>query len=320
MATIAENLQTIIDIKDDIKTAIENKGVTVGDASFSEYAGKIDSIESGSTSVNVGALKLKFGNSTFREVPDVFDFSNLRSGNCYNLFKDCTNLTSVPLFDTSLISDVDNMFNGCTNLTTLPLYDFSNVSSLEYTFYECKSLTSVSLFDMSNVTDAMFAFFGCTSLQTIPQFDLSKLSYAQSMFSGCTSLTTIPAFTTGAVTNMNHMFNGCTNLTTVPTLDCSSVNNISYAFNNCSSLIQLGGFTNLGVAFTSTSSAGNRTLNLGAATNLTVESVLNVFNSIADISTLNASSIIYLPTSVYNNLTSDEISIATSKGWTVQSA
>ena len=47
MATIAENLQTIIDIKTDIKTAIENKGVTVGDASFSEYAGKIDNIEGG---------------------------------------------------------------------------------------------------------------------------------------------------------------------------------------------------------------------------------------------------------------------------------
>ena len=127
-------------------------------------------------------------------------------------------------------------------------------------------------------------------------------------------------FDTSLISDVDNMFNGCTNLTTVPTLDCSSVNNISYAFNNCSSLIQLGGFTNLGVAFTSTSSAGNRTLNLGAATNLTVESVLNVFNSIADISTLNASSIIYLPTSVYNNLTSDEISIATSKGWTVQSA
>lgn len=371
MATISENLQTIINIKADIKTAIENKGVTVGDAGFGEYASKINSIEaggSGSISVDVGTLGIKFGNSTFTEVPDVFDFSNLKYNTCYNLFKECENLVSTPMFDTSVTTNADNMFRGCTSLTSIPLYDFSNVSSLQYTFYECTSLTSIPMFDTSNVSLTSYAFFGCTSLQTIPQFDLSKLSDAQSMFSGCTSLTsiplintsgttlkstyrmfngctnltsvsnfnttsvtnmsymfngctsltTIPAFPTGAVTNMNSMFNGCTNLTTIPTLDCSSVNNSSNAFNNCSSLIQLGGFTNLGAAFTSTSSAGNRTLNFSAATNLTVESVLNVFNSIADISALNASSIIYLPTSVYNSLTSDEISIATTKGWTIK--
>lgn len=47
MATIAENLQTIIDSKAAIKDAIEAKGVAVGDAPLTQYASKIEEIESG---------------------------------------------------------------------------------------------------------------------------------------------------------------------------------------------------------------------------------------------------------------------------------
>ena len=47
MATIAENLQTIIDSKAAIKDAIEAKGVAVGDAALTQYASKIEEIEQG---------------------------------------------------------------------------------------------------------------------------------------------------------------------------------------------------------------------------------------------------------------------------------
>lgn len=47
MATIAEQLVKLNDVKKDIKTAIEAKGVPVGDAPFAEYSGKIDAIEGG---------------------------------------------------------------------------------------------------------------------------------------------------------------------------------------------------------------------------------------------------------------------------------
>lgn len=50
MATIAENLQTIINIKADIKTAIENKGVDMSNTPFTEYSTKIDEISSGGES------------------------------------------------------------------------------------------------------------------------------------------------------------------------------------------------------------------------------------------------------------------------------
>jgi flagellar biosynthesis/type III secretory pathway protein FliH len=44
MSTIAENLNTLYDIKEGIKEAIEGKGVTVGDASFVDYPQKINDI------------------------------------------------------------------------------------------------------------------------------------------------------------------------------------------------------------------------------------------------------------------------------------
>ena len=47
MGTTADKLQGILDSKADIKDAIEAKGVTVGDAKLSEYAGKIAEISGG---------------------------------------------------------------------------------------------------------------------------------------------------------------------------------------------------------------------------------------------------------------------------------
>lgn len=54
MATIAENLQTIQNIKQDIKTAIENKGVTVGDSSFTDYPTLINNIPQENTGGGTG--------------------------------------------------------------------------------------------------------------------------------------------------------------------------------------------------------------------------------------------------------------------------
>lgn len=48
MATVAENLQTIIEIKDNIRTAISNKGVEIADNTpFTLYPEKINEISGG---------------------------------------------------------------------------------------------------------------------------------------------------------------------------------------------------------------------------------------------------------------------------------
>lgn len=45
--TIAENLNRLYDVKENIKTAIETKGVTVGDTPFTEYPQKVSEIIGG---------------------------------------------------------------------------------------------------------------------------------------------------------------------------------------------------------------------------------------------------------------------------------
>ena len=57
------------------------------------------------------------------------------------LFYNCTSLTTVPLFDTSKVTDMNSMFYGCTSLTTVPLFDTSKVTNMSSMFDRCTSLT-----------------------------------------------------------------------------------------------------------------------------------------------------------------------------------
>ena len=100
-------------------------------------------------------------------------------------------------------------------------------------------------------------------------------------------------------------------ITDLPLLDFSKATNISYMLYRCFSLTNLGGFLNLGKATTK-----QMTLSLYSSSKLTTESVLNIFNNLYSV---NASlgCKIELSSTVYGNLTEDQIAIATNKGWTV---
>lgn len=175
MATIAENLQTILDIKSDIKNAIIAKGVSVADSDgFATYASKIESIETGTTSIDVGAMGLKFGYSTFTQFPSIFDFSNVT--NMSYMFYGCSYLTNVPLIKTSNATNMIYMFSNCSNLTTVPLFDTSNVTNMESMFQKCSNLTTVPEFDTSNVTTMRNMFYYCSNLTTVPEFNLSAMT------------------------------------------------------------------------------------------------------------------------------------------------
>ena len=192
MATIAENLQTIIDIKADIKTAIENKGVTVGDASFSEYAGKINSIVGSGTAAWALPDGTKFANSTATTFPELH-FNNLTE--TYGMFQDCENLTSVPLFNTSNVTNMNGMFYGCKNLTSVPLFDTSSTIGMRSMFSGCTLIESIPQFDTSKVQSIMYFCDNCTNLTTIPLLDFSSVNCFTVGFSECTSLTNLGGFT-----------------------------------------------------------------------------------------------------------------------------
>ena len=261
MATIAENLQTIQNIKQNIKTAIENKGVDMTNTPFSEYSTKIDEITTGGgSSTFVVPDGMKFRESTFTELPNGMDFSNVT--NMSNMFFGCTSLTTIPLINTSNVTNMYNMFYYCNKLTTIPLIntsnvtnmsnmfrmdenypfsvlesipqlDTSNVKNMEKMLYACKSLTTIPLINTSNVTNMSYMFFGCSSLTTIPLINTSNVANMSGMFRDCTHLTTIPLIDTSNVTDMYNMFNNCTQLTTIPLIDTSNVTDMDNMFHSC---------------------------------------------------------------------------------------
>jgi surface protein len=140
------------------------------------------------------------------------------------------------------------------------------------------------------------------------------------MFFNCSSLTTIPQLDTSKVTNMNNMLNGCSSLTTFPQLDTSKVTNISYMLYGCKSLTTLGGFTNLGQAYSTTQSAnyGDYTLTLSSSTKITHDSLMNVINNLYDIAAKGVKTQqLVIGSTNLAKLTAEEIQIATDKGFSV---
>ena len=349
MATIAENLQTIIDIKADIKTAIENKGVTVGDAGFGEYASKIDSIKTEGfdfEQIGYNQEAINFSNELInndilysKQLYDAWDPSRTNTYELYrdkselvyaplidtsnvtdmgSMFYDCRELLVVPLFDTSKVNSMNSMFYRCSSLTIVPQFDTSKVTDMGSMFYYCSKLTSVPLFDTSNVTSMYQMFMHCNDLTSIPLFDTSNVTSMNSMFYGCSSLTSVPLFDTSKVTIMHRMFNSCSKLTSVSLFDTSNVTNVGYMFEFCNALTDVGGFINIGQSF---SGSDNTTFDF-AYSPLTHESCMNIINNVYDMNlNTNYTGIptLRIRSTTYNLLSADDIAIATSKGWTVKS-
>lgn len=218
------------------------------------------------------------------------------------------------LYSDSSIYMIPSKINGKSLLNT------SNVTNMNRMFARCSSLTLIPELDTSKVTNMNEMFNSCTSLTTIPQLDTSNATSLFSMFGGCSKLTAIPQLNTSNVTDMGNVFYNCFSLTTIPQLDTSNVTNISRIFWGCDSLTNLGGFTNLGQAYSTTQSAnyGNYTLTLSSSTKLTHDSLMNVINNLYDIATKGVKTQkLVLGSTNLAKLTAEEIQIATDKGFEI---
>ena len=83
---------------------------------------------------------------------------------CKCMFYKCTQLVSVPKFDTSKIDDMMRMFYKCTQLVSVPEFDTSKVKDMYEMFFCCRSLESVPVFDTSKVEDMNDMFLDCDNL------------------------------------------------------------------------------------------------------------------------------------------------------------
>ena len=178
MATVAENLQRIIQAKADIKEAIENKGVQVGDGTIDTYADYINDIQQGEG----GETKPKIPNGlTFKgSTMGTFDMNPYDWSDhyfCQNLFEECRNLQrleNVPE-DWKPYGTTAYMFNNCILLNEAPMMDMSCVGNTERMFEGCNSLTSIPQYNMHYVANATYMFNSCRALQSIPQLDFTNM-------------------------------------------------------------------------------------------------------------------------------------------------
>ena len=126
------------------------------------------------------------------------------------------------------------------------------------------------------------------------------------MFNNCTSLTSLDLsnFNTSAVTNMSSMFNGCTSLTSldISNFNTSAVTNMAYMFNGCTNLTDF------------VSCVFRKSIDFSLCTNLSYDSLISIINNLAEVTTTQK---LTLGKTNIGKLTSDEIAIATEKGWTV---
>ena len=233
-------------------------------------------------------------------------------------------LLAIPQLDTSNVSNMNRMFYNCYSLKTIPQLNTSKVTNISSMFSYCYSLTTIPQLDTSNVSNMSSMFYSCNSLTAIPQLDTSKVIDMSSMFSGCYSLKTIPQLNTSKVTTTAKMFYNCQNLSNIPQLDTSKVTNMSYTFYGCSSLSNLGGFQNLGQAYSTTQSANYSyyKLDLSTCTALTEQSLINVLTNLYDIATKGvAQQQCVLGSTNLAKLTSEEgqsaLASSTEKGWTL---
>lgn len=224
-------------------------------------------------------------------------------------------------FDTSIIvpKGSTNSSSIQKSLKSVPTGVKLN-TDCSYMFKDCISLENIPALDTSKVTSMTGLFAGCNKLLTMPKLNTSNAVYMANMFQGCTSLVSIPELNTESVTHMNGMFQICTNLLSVPKLKANSIVRISWIFERCNNLTNVGGFENLGQAYLTTSAANysDYKLDLSASNKVTHESLINVINNLYDIKTKGCNQQqLVLGSKNIVKLTSEEIAIATNKGWAI---
>lgn len=185
-------------------------------------------------------------------------------------------------------------------------------------------------FDTSNVTRMYNTFYGCINVKSLnlSNFNTSKVTTMYAMFQNCKNLIgklDLSNFDTSKVTDMANMFRevgfGVTELD-IDNFDMSNVIEISYIFYGLIGItrLKINNYHNLGKSYKTTDSANyyNYTLDLSRMTKLPHDDIMNVINGLYDIANAGVKTQkLVLGATNLAKLTSEEIAIATNKGWNV---
>lgn len=212
------------------------------------------------------------------------------------------------------INSITKLFDGHTKLKRVTHFPKTpNVTTASGVFRNCTSLTDVNLkgLDMSkNIAISSFCE-NCHSLTEInfPEFGMAHIDVISYAFAECHSLTSLDLsmFDTTLVKNYTMTFCNCTSLVNLK-LNFNMQNAVrsDYDFLGCTSLVNITGTVkNIPVNISFKSSP------------LSNDSAMLLIDGLANVS--DTKKITFSP-ETYDTLTSEQIALATSKGWSVVSA
>ena len=258
-----------------------------------------------------------FRNSYAKSIKITTDYAEKTVSDMRHAFDNCDKLKSVDLADLKL-SDISGMFYNCTSLASISdlKLDTSECTNMDSTFYGCSSLTSFSDLDLdtSKCINMKSMLHYCTSLTSVSLTKSSKCTNFENIVDNCKSLETIN-LNTDSCTTIGSAFSACTslkNITLSSVKSLSGSNNMKgYVFNRCAAL------ENLIINDTETTTVS---IDLHYSTNLTVDSMLSIFNSLKTRDTMQTSSnadegVVYLGSTNLAKLTDEQKAIAASKNW-----
>ena len=267
--------------------------------------------------------------SNFKSITEIPLINTTNMTTMKSMFNACESLITIPALDTQKVTDMTSMFNGCISLSTAPLLNTSKVKTMNNMFYNCISLEELPNFDMSSVTSAYNLCYMCSNLTKVPVLNLPNCTSFNQVFRNCKKLTEVVFGATPKITSLSNMFEMTDGLLErISEIDCQSVTSVYSMFGASNSrypnLVGLGGFLNLGQAYSTTQSANHTHYNLSILnlTSLTEQSLINVLTKVYDIKTkgCNAQNISIGATNLAK-LTSTEgqaaLVQATEYGWTV---
>ena len=141
------------------------------------------------------------------------------------MFRECRSLLTIPLLDTSNVTNMDSTFNSCENLETIPLLDTSNVTYMNNTFWFCSKLSNFPPIDTRNVTYMSGVFSSCNSLVSLPALDARSLNIPS--YAGVFSYSELPNLINfGGFLNLKCSLTNDKNLKRLPNLTYESCINV----------------------------------------------------------------------------------------------
>lgn len=185
--------------------------------------------------IDVAAEGIKFSHSTFEEVPEVFDFSNVTDWSF--IFDTCGSLISLPSnLNWGKMTNVVAAFRGTTSLNyevnieplDVPsiegIFQRSNIAKIlnlsvqsaytAFNAFESSKLTEIGNIDLPDTIVVAYAFSNIPIVH-FPKINIPKIADCSFTFYNNQSMQSLEYWDFSNVTNAANMFKGCSALSSI---------------------------------------------------------------------------------------------------------